>query len=85
MIHPLYERLSDEEWEAAWPSSGPRVKGKSAAERAQEFGIDLTLVKESLELSVMERLHRAQEAASFLLRLQQEALKGQPDSSKSRK
>jgi hypothetical protein len=84
MVYPQYDRLSQEEWEVAWPSSGPRVEGKSAVERAKEFGIDITLVIESLNLSLTQRLRRAQEAAVSILNVKLAAVSGKT-ARKSRK
>ncbi|MBI3610352.1 MAG: hypothetical protein HY204_06585 [Nitrospirae bacterium] len=77
MIYPQYDRLSQEEWEAAWPSSGPQVAGASVVKRAEEFGIDMTLVIESLNLSPTQRLRRAQEAAISILKVKLAAVSGQ--------
>lgn len=85
MINPLYERLSDEEWEAAWPSSGPEVEGRSVLERAKDFGVDLTLLIRNLGLSTTERLRRVQQAAASLLSLQRETLKERDPLAKARR
>jgi hypothetical protein len=68
--NPLYERLTDEEWEAAWPSSGPQVEGRSAVERAQEFGIDITLLIQNLKRTPTERLQYLQGFLAFVEELQ---------------
>lgn len=69
---PMYEKLSREEWEEAWPSSGPEVQQKSTVDRAREFGIDITLLVENLRRSATERLIRAQRAAASLFSLRKE-------------
>jgi hypothetical protein len=38
---------------------------KSAVERAQEYGIDITLLESSLKLTVDQRLQRLQDAVDF--------------------
>jgi len=84
VIYPQYDRLSKDEWEELWPSAGPRVEGTSVIERAETFGIDMTLVIESLNLSLTQRLRRAQEAALSILKVKLAAVSGQT-ARKSRK
>lgn len=72
MTYRMYQRLSEEEWEAVWPSSGYQAEGRSAVKCAEEFGTDITLLVENLRRSPTERLLRAQKAAASLFDLRQE-------------
>ena len=75
MTYLMYERLSKEEWETVWPSSGYQAEGRSAVRCAEEFGTDITLLIENLRRSPTERLLRAQKAAASLFALRQEMIK----------
>lgn len=72
MTSRMYQRLSEEEWEALWPSSGCKGEGLSALKCAETFGTDITLLIENLRRSPTERLLRAQKAAASLFALRQE-------------
>ena len=71
----MYERLSKEEWEAVWPSSGYQAEGRTAVRCAEEFGTDITLLVENLRRSPTERLLRAQKAVASLFALRQEMIR----------
>ena len=75
MTYLMYERLSKEEWETVWPSSGYQAEGRSAVRCAEEFGTDITLLIENLRRSPTERLLRAQKAAASLFALRQEMIR----------
>jgi len=45
------------------------VKNKSAWSRAEESGIDMSLIESNLRLSVTERLHRHDAALNTILKL----------------
>jgi len=75
MTYRMYQRLSEEEWEALWPSSGNQAKGRSVLKCAEEFGIDITMLVENLRRSPTERLLRAQKAAASLFTLRQEMIR----------
>ena len=75
MVNPLCQKLSEEEWEAVWPSSDSKIAGRTAVERAREFGIDISLLTESLKRSPTERLLCAQQAAASIFSLREEIVK----------
>ena len=45
------------------------VKKKSACARAEEFGVDLSLIDSNLRLSIAERLHKNDAALNTVLKL----------------